>query len=402
MNRSLKNYQPAPVSCLLPDFISDANKASEQKIQDKAHRLEKALMSYGISAEVIDTKFGPSITRFEIALRPGTRVMALTRLTDDLMFAMAVESIRIDYPIHGKPFIAVIEIPNEHQETVSLRRLVENEAFIGSSPLTVSLGLDVSREPVYCNLAKMPHLLIAGSSGTGKSVCLNAILASLLLHSSPEDVRMILIDPKYVELSPYNGIPHLLMPVITDPEQGIEALKCLIAEMERRYKIFAENKARDIKVFNEKHKILFEAEHMPSILCVIDEFSELKLVSSDEVETCISRLAAYGRAAGIHLVISTQIPSPSVVTGVIKSNIGSRIAFAVHSTVDSRSVIEQCGAETLIGKGDMLYSPVSSPRPIRCQGAFISDSEVDSITDYLREQYGQHYDEAWLNGRGRR
>ena len=391
MSNKFENYKPAPLSCLLPCHDKEEHNIGELELREKAHKLEKALMSFGISAEVVDIKCGPSVTRFEVSLKPGTKISKVTGLEDDIMMALAAYSIRIEAPVPGKYSIAV-EIPNEHNETVRLRKLVETDDYLNSSPLNVPVGLDVSDSPVYCDLAKMPHLLVAGSTGSGKSSCINAFLAGILLHSSPEDVRLILIDPKIVEYYAYNGIPHLLMPVINDPNQAIGALKWAICEMLRRYKLFEESAVRDIKEFNEKHKDDPEFERMPRILLVIDELAELMRVSAGKVEICISRLAIYSRAAGIHMLIATQRPSPDVITGVIKSNILSRIAFAVSSRIDSRTILDHCGAERLLGKGDMLYSPAYAPRPFRCQGVFTTGTEIDSIVDFLKNQYGPCYD----------
>lgn len=391
MSNKFENYKPVPLSCLLPCHDKEENNIGELELREKAHKLEKALMSFDISAEVVDIKCGPSVTRFEVSLKPGTKISKVTGLEDDIMMALAAYSIRIEAPVPGKYSIAV-EIPNEHNETVRLRKLVETDDYLNSLPLNVPVGLDVSGSPVYCDLAKMPNLLVAGSTGSGKSSCINAFLAGILLHSSPEDIRLILVDPKIVEYYAYKGIPHLLMPVINDPNQAIGALNWAIYEMQRRYKLFEESAVRDIKEFNEKHKDDPVFERMPRILLVVDELAELMWVSAGKVENCISRLAIYARAAGIHMLIATQRPSPDVITGVIKSNIISRIAFAVSSRIDSRTILDHCGAERLLGKGDMLYEPGYSPRPIRCQGVFTSETEIDSIVDYLKNQYGPCYD----------
>ncbi len=391
MSNKFENYRPAPLSCLLPGHDGEEHKISDLELREKAHKLEKALMSFNISAEVVDIKCGPSVTRFEVSLKPGTKITKVTGLEDDIMMALAANSIRIEAPVPGKYSIAV-EIPNEHNETVRLRRLVETDDFLTSSPLTVPVGLDVSGRPVYCDLAKMPNLLVAGSTGSGKSSCINAFLTGILLHSSPEDVRLILVDPKIVEYYAYKGIPHLLMPVINESKQAVGALNWAICEMQRRYRIFEESAVRDIKEFNEKYKNDPEFERMPRILIVIDELAELMMVAAGEVETCISRIAALARAAGIHLLIATQRPTADVITGIIKANIGSRIAFAVTSGIDSRSILDHFGAEKLLGRGDMLYAPMYAPRPIRCQGVFTSEAEIESVVDYLKKQYGEFYD----------
>ena len=391
--RKLRNYKPAPTSILAPDIKQRADADLEKKLKAKAHKLEDALKSFGIVAEVVNITHGPSITRFELTLETGTKVSRVTNLQDDIMLAMAAISIRIEAPIPGKSAIG-IEIPNDVPTAVQLRGLVETKEFKASSPLTVALGRDIPGRPIYCDLAKMPHLMIAGSTGSGKSVCINSILTSILVHSSPEEVRMILVDPKVVELSVYNGVPHLIMPVITDPKKAAGALNWAVSEMQRRYKLFEEGAVRDIKGFNEKYKNDPEVEHLPLILIVIDELAELMMVAAKEVETYISRLAALARAAGIHLLIATQRPSVDVITGVIKANIGSRIAFAVTSGVDSRTILDSYGAEKLLGKGDMLYAPMSAPQPVRGQGAFLKDEEVEAVVDCLKKQYGAMYDES--------
>jgi len=391
--KRLRNYKPAPTNILAPEIKQRADADIEKKLKAKAHKLEDALKSFGINAEVVNITHGPSITRFELTLETGTKVSRVTNLQDDIMLAMAAISIRIEAPIPGKSAIG-IEIPNDVTTAVQLRALVETKEFKAASPLTVALGRDIPGRPIYCDLAKMPHLMIAGSTGSGKSVCINSILTSILVHSSPEEVRMILVDPKVVELSVYNGVPHLIMPVITDPKKAAGALNWAVIEMQRRYKLFEEGQVRDIKGFNEKYKNNPEVEHLPLILIVIDELAELMMVAAKEVETYISRLAALARAAGIHLLIATQRPSVDVITGVIKANIGSRIAFAVTSGVDSRTILDSYGAEKLLGKGDMLYAPMSAPQPLRGQGAFLKDEEVEAVVDYLKKQYGAMYDDA--------
>ncbi len=391
--KRLRNYRPAPTSCLAPDVKQKTDADLEKKLREKAHTLEEALKSFGISSEVVNITHGPSITRFELTLETGTKVSRVTALQDDIMLAMAAVSIRIEAPIPGKRAIG-IEIPNDVPTAVQLRGLVETKEFKAATPLTVALGRDIPGRPIYCDLAKMPHLMIAGSTGSGKSVCINSILTSILVHSSPEEVRMILVDPKVVELSVYNGVPHLIMPVITDPKKAAGALNWAVIEMQRRYKLFEEGQVRDIKSFNEKYKNNPEVEHLPLVLFVIDELAELMMVASKEVETYISRLAALARAAGIHLLIATQRPSVDVITGVIKANIGSRIAFAVTSGVDSKTILDHVGAEKLLGKGDMLYAPMSAPQPVRGQGAFLSDDEVEAVVEYLKKTYGSMYDET--------
>lgn len=392
MDRRLSRYRPAPTALLAADVVHREDGDTNAKLREKAHKLETVLQSFGIEATVVNITHGPAITRFELTLKTGTKVSKVTQLENDIMLAMAAISIRIEAPIPGKSAIG-IEIPNDKPSAVQLRPLVETKEFKASSPLTVALGRDIPGKPIYCDLAKMPHLMIAGSTGSGKSVCINSILTSILVHSSPKEVRMILVDPKVVELSIYNGVPHLIMPVITDPKKAAAALNWAVVEMQRRYKLFAEGQVRNISGFNEKYANDPEVEHLPLILLVIDELAELMSVAAKEIETYISRLAALARAAGIHILIATQRPSVDVITGVIKANIGSRIAFAVTSGVDSRTILDSYGAEKLLGKGDMLYNPMSAPQPVRGQGAFLSDDEVEKVAQYLNSTYGSMYDE---------
>ncbi len=392
----LRRYTPAPTNLLSPDEIQRDSGNKDAMLREKAYKLEDALRSFGIEAEVKNITHGPAITRFELTLKVGTKVSRVTQLENDIKLAMAAVSIRIEAPIPGKSAIG-IEIPNDKPTAVHLRGLVETKEFRASTPLTVALGRDIPGRPIYCDLAKMPHLMIAGSTGSGKSVCINSILTSILVHTSPKDVRMILVDPKVVELAVYNGIPHLIMPVITDPKKAAAALNWAVVEMQRRYKLFAEGQVRNIGGFNEKYANDPTVEHLPFIVLVIDELAELMSVAAKEVETYISRLAALARAAGIHLLIATQRPSVDVITGVIKANIGSRIAFAVTSGVDSKTILDHVGAEKLLGKGDMLYAPMSAPQPVRGQGAFLKDEEVEVVVEYLKNRYGSMYDEDIIN-----
>ena len=383
-------YRPAPLTCLDKDQgTKNANNSAE--LQAKARELEEALQSFGINAQVINITHGPAITRFELTIDRGVKVSRVLSLQDDIALAMAAVSVRIEAPIPGKSAIG-IEIPNKKTSAVQLRGLLETKEFREGPGLEVPLGKDIPGRPIMCNIAKMPHLLIAGSTGSGKSVCINTILTSILCKASPDDVRMILVDPKVVELSVYNGIPHLLMPVVTDPKKASNALKWAVIEMERRYKCFSESGCRDLSGYNEYLKYNGE-KPLPLILIVIDELADLMTVAAKEVEDQIARLAAMARAAGLHLLIATQRPSVDVITGVIKSNVPSRIAFAVSSGVDSRTILDSVGAEKLLGKGDMLYSPLSAPKPVRGQGAFVSDKEVEAIVKYLKDNYGPLYDD---------
>ena len=385
-------YRPAPSNLLSADKSSSLNANDDKLLRQKALKLEEALKSFGVVSKVINITHGPAITRFELELATGIKVSKITNLADDIQLAMAATSVRIEAPIPGKSAIG-IEIPNDKTSAVHLRGLIETKEFREATPLTVALGRDIPGKPILCDLAKMPHLLIAGSTGSGKSVCINSILSSILCKASPEEVKMILIDPKVVELAVYNGIPHLIMPVVTNPKKAAGTLKWAVEEMTRRYDLFAENSVRDIKGYNEFLKYQGE-KPLPLILIVIDELADLMTVAAKEVEGHISRLAAMARAAGLHLLIATQRPSVDVITGVIKSNIPSRIAFAVSSGVDSRTILDSYGAEKLLGKGDMLYAPLSAPKPIRGQGAFLKDEEVVTLVDFLSKRYGTEYDES--------
>ena len=392
-NIHIENYKPAPVSLLTPVAKQIEDPELYKELQEKARRLEEVLRSFDISAEVVEIVHGASVTRFELMVATGTRLIRLSQLQDEIMLALPAVSLRIEAPIRGATRVG-IEIPNDKRTDVRLRELLDSEVFINSSPLMVAVGKEVSGKPVYCDIAKMPNLLIAGTTGSGKSVCINSMITSILVHSSPEDVRMILIDPKVVELSLYNGIPHLISPVITDPGKAVGAFNWTINEMMRRHRLFEAANVRDIRSYNEKNKDDPQAEHLPQILVVIDELAEFMWNTPREVEMWMSRLATMGRAAGIHVVIATQHPSPCIITGVIKVNIGSRIAFAVTSGVDSRTIIDCVGAEKLIGMGDMLYFPLVSPYPIRTQGVYVSEDDVEAVVDYLKKTYGPMYDEA--------
>lgn len=388
---SFKNYRPVPISTLAKDKTNKNATESNEKLRQKAAALEDTLRTFGITdAKVNNITHGPAITRFEVTIGAGVKVSKVKSLEDDIALAMAATAVRIEAPIPGKRAIG-IEIPNEKTSAVYLGNVLDTQEFKKSSPLTVGLGKDIPGKPVYCDLAKMPHLLIAGATGSGKSVCINSILVSILCKASPRDVRMILIDPKVVELSVYNGIPHLLMPVVSDMKLATGALKWAVAEMERRYKLFAEKEVRDISGYNKCLEP--DEDPLPLILIIIDELADLMAVAKNEVETQIGRLAAMARAAGMHMIIATQRPSVDVITGVIKSNVPSRIAFSVASGVDSRTILDSYGAEKLLGRGDMLYCPLTAPKPIRGQGAFVSDGEVQESVDFLKQRYGALYDQ---------
>lgn len=395
-SRGKYNYSKS-ISLLLSKVQKDPPKLSvneEPVLKEKAKQLIAALESFGINAEVSAITHGPAITRFEVKIATGTKVSRVTGLSDDLMLAMAAVSIRIEAPIPGKSAIG-IEIPNDKTTAVHLGDMICTKKFQESSPLNVALGRNIPGDPIYCDLSKMPHLLIAGSTGSGKSVCINSILMSILCHSNPNDVKLIMVDPKVVELQPYNGIPHLLLPVVTDPKKASASLKWAVSEMEKRYKEFAYTQVRDIKGYNQY--VLNHPEEgkskMPLVLIIIDELADLMTVAGKEVEISISRLAAMARAAGMHMIIATQRPSVDVITGTIKSNIPSRIAFAVSNGVDSRTILDSYGAEKLLGKGDMLYAPQGASVPTRGQGAFVTDQEVEEVTNFLKRTYPTKYDE---------
>ncbi len=387
-----KNYRPVPLSILAQDPNKNQKSSeSAEKLKEKAEALQSTLRTFGITdAKVSNITHGPAITRFEVTIGAGVKVSKVKSLEDDIALAMAATAVRIEAPIPGKRAIG-IEIPNEKTSAVYLRTILETREFKGSSPLNVGLGKDIPGKPIYCDISKMPHLLIAGATGSGKSVCVNSILMSILCKASPKDVKMILIDPKVVELSVYNGIPHLLMPVVTDMKLATGALKWAVAEMERRYKLFAEKGVRDMNGYNQC--LDDDEDALPLMLIIIDELADLMAVAKNEVEVQIGRLAAMARAAGMHMIIATQRPSVDVITGVIKSNVPSRIAFAVASGVDSRTILDSYGAEKLLGRGDMLYSPLSAPKPVRGQGAFVSDGEVEDAVNFLKERYGALYDQ---------
>jgi S-DNA-T family DNA segregation ATPase FtsK/SpoIIIE len=339
---------------------------------------------------VINVTRGPSVTRYELQPEQGVSVSKITRLADDIKLNLAAADIRIEAPIPGKAAVG-IEVPNKENSMVTLREMIESREF-GEHPsnLAFAVGKDIGGQTIITDIAKMPHLLIAGATGSGKSVCINTLIMSILYKSKPSDIRMIMVDPKVVELNVYNGIPHLLIPVVTDPKKASAALNWGVMEMTERYKKFADAGARDLKGYNEKvsevaHLNDENYQKLPQIIIIIDELADLMMVAPGEVEDAICRLAQLARAAGIHLVIATQRPSVNVITGLIKANIPSRIAFAVSSAIDSRTIIDGSGAEKLLGKGDMLFFPSGYPKPVRIQGAFISDKEVSSVVEFLKK-----------------
>ncbi|XJZ26516.1 DNA translocase FtsK [Bacillota bacterium Lsc_1132] len=354
--------------------------------------LNQTLQNFNVGAKVVNITQGPSVTRFEVQPEPGVKVNKVTNLTDDIKLSLAARDIRIEAPIPGKHTIG-IEVPNQKSRPVFIREIIQSDVFThSSSPLTAVLGLDISGKPIVTDLKKMPHGLIAGATGSGKSVCINSILVSLLYKASPEDVKLLLIDPKMVELAPYNRIPHLVSPVITDVKAATAALKWAVDEMERRYELFAHTGVRDINRFNElavEHGRY--ADKLPFIVIVIDELADLMMMSPADVEEAICRIAQKARACGIHLIIATQRPSVDVITGLIKANVPTRIAFSVSSQVDSRTIIDISGAEKLLGRGDMLFLENGASKPVRLQGTFVSDEEIDTVVAHVREQREPEY-----------
>lgn len=363
---------------------------------ENARKLEATLESFGIGAKVINVSVGPAFTRYELQPAPGIKVSRIVNLTDDIALNLAASGVRIEAPIPGKAAIG-IEIPNKEVAPICLRSVLESPEFMNhESKLAVALGKDITGENTVVDLAKMPHILIAGATGSGKSVCINSIIISLLYKATPEEVRLLMIDPKVVELGVYNGIPHLLIPVVTDPNKAAGALRWAVSEMTTRYKLFAERGVRDLLGYNASVEETGEGHKLPQIVIIIDELADLMMVAPHDVEDSICRLAQMARAAGMHLVIATQRPSVNVITGVIKANIPSRIAFAVSSQVDSRTILDMAGAEKLLGKGDMLYYPVGVPKPIRVKGAFVSDKEVEMVVEFVKNQMRALYDEDIL------
>ena len=373
----------------------DQNAAGDSRkhLEEMSARLQMTLTNFGVDARVTNVTCGPSVTRYEIQPEMGVKVSKITNLADDIKLNLAVSDIRIEAPIPGKAAIG-IEVPNKKNVTVSFRELIESEEFAAQkSRLTFCAGKDIGGKIILADIAKMPHVLIAGATGSGKSVCINTIIMSVLYKAKPEEVRMIMIDPKVVELSIYNGIPHLLLPVVTDPKKAAGALNWAVAEMTDRYRKFAEYQVKDIKAFNQKVDAIKDIpgekpERMPQILIIVDELADLMMVAPGDVEGAICRLAQLARAAGIHLVIATQRPSVNVITGLIKANMPSRIAFAVTSGVDSRTILDMVGAEKLLGKGDMLFYPQDYQKPLRVQGAFISEKEINEVVKEICEKNG--------------
>ena len=384
---SYDNYQLPPVT-LLNNPVKKQT-ITKGDVVEKSKILQSTFDNFGIEVKIVKAIVGPSITQFQILPTPGTKVSKIVNLSNDIALNLAAKDVRIEAPIPGKSLIG-IEIPNTVNELVTMKEVFINDE--DNSPLSVALGKDVSGESIFTRIDKTPHLLIAGSTGSGKSVCVNTIITSILLKNKPDKVKLIMIDPKMVELSIYDGIPHLLTSVVTDPIKAADVLHKVVLEMENRYREFARARVRNMEGFNKIAAKDPDYKELPYIVVIIDELADLMMVSSKEVEESIARIAQKARAAGIHMIIATQRPSVDVITGVIKTNIPSRIAFAVSSSIDSRTILDKSGAETLLGKGDMLYLSADSSKPVRIQGAFLSDEEVEKVVDYVKSQSEAQYD----------
>lgn len=394
-----EDYMLPPVDLL--NKVERVDQSGEHAlIQKNSKVLEETFKSFGVNARVISANLGPSVTKFEVQPAVGVKVSKIVNLADDLALALAAKDIRIEAPIPGKSFVG-IEVPNQTTSTVSFREIIENN-INSQSKLEVPLGRDISGNIQVADLSKMPHLLVAGATGSGKSVAINGMITSILMKAKPSEVKLMMIDPKKVELNVYNGIPHLLTPVVTNPKRAANALQKVVQEMERRYELFSQTGLRNISSYNEQVDDFEEDEFgqklqkLPYIVVIVDELADLMMVASNEVEAAIIRLAQMARAAGIHMVLATQRPSVDVITGLIKANVPSRMAFAVSSSIDSRTIIDSNGAEKLLGKGDMLFMPMGENKPIRVQGAFLSDSEVERIVEFVKLQQEANYNEEML------
>lgn len=391
-NHNNQNYNMPPIDCLAPPKASSGENFSAE-LKQNAEKLVDALKSFGVETKIVDISRGPTVTRYELSPAAGVKISRITGLADDIALNLAASGVRIEAPIPNKAAVG-IEVPNKIKSMVTLRELLEEPKYKSAkSKLNVALGRDIAGQMMCADLAKMPHILIAGTTGSGKSVCLNSMILSILYNATPDEVKLVMIDPKQVEFTVYNGIPHLLSPVVSDPRKASGALGWAVKEMLDRYKTFSENNVRDISGYNESIKDKPDTPKMPQIVIFIDELSDLMMAAPNEVEDSICRLAQMARAAGIHLVIATQRPSVDVITGIIKANIPSRIALSVSSQVDSRTILDMAGAEKLLGNGDMLYYPVGTSKPIRIQGCYTSDKEVETVINYIKEQEQCEYDE---------
>ena len=392
MNSTVEDYVIPPVS-LLKYAKHAQEKDVSNELKNSAEKLVDTLHSFNVDATITDISRGPSVTRYELKPATGIRISKITTLTDDIALNLAATSIRIEAPIPGKAAVG-IEVPNAIRNSVSMREIIDSPEFSRQkSKLSAGLGKDISGNCVFCDVAKMPHLLIAGTTGSGKSVCMNSIIVSILYRAKPDEVKFLMIDPKQVEFSKYVGIPHLLVPVVTDARKASGALGWAVSEMLQRYAKFSETGVRDIEGYNKYVQKHDDMEPMPKICIFIDELADLMMAAPKEVEDSICRLAQMARAAGMHLVIATQRPSVDVITGLIKANISSRIALTVSSQIDSRTILDSSGAEKLLGKGDMLYNPIGASKPIRVQGCFISDEEIEELCDFIKNQGESEYDE---------
>lgn len=397
------NYKLPSLSILTPTKKKASN-ANNEAIEANITKLEKVLKDFGINAKVVEVNVGPSVTQYELEISSGTKMSKITSLNKEISLALAKKDVRIQAPIPGKGTVG-IELANEATSPVGLREILESfPENKKDSKLMVALGKNIMGNSIFCEIDKTPHLLVAGATGSGKSVCINCIIASILMRTKPSEVKLVLVDPKKVELSMYNGVPHLLIPVVTDPRKANDALKRIVREMEDRYDKFSDKNVKNIATYNEwvdKQNAGKPQEehlsHMPYIVVIVDELADLMLVASKEVEDSIMRITQMARAAGIHLIIATQRPSTDVITGVIKANIPSRIAFAVSSNIDSRTILDQGGAEKLLGKGDMLFSPIGEITPTRVQGAYVSDEDLEKIVNHTVQQQKAQYDERFMN-----
>lgn len=394
----IKNVGYIPPSLtLLNEYNSGDARATAAEQASVSERLVETLRSFGVETRVVDVNHGPTVTRYELQPKAGVKISKITSLADDIALNLATAGVRIEAPIPNKAAVG-IEVPNRQSAVVGVREIIESTAFSASkSSLTVSLGRDIGGNVVVTDIAKMPHGLIAGATGSGKSVCINSFIISILYKASPDDVKLLMIDPKVVELNVYNGIPHLLVPVVTDPRKAAGALGWAVSEMEKRYRMFADRGVRDIAGYNklvENLKDEPEASKLPQIVIIVDELADLMMTAPKEVEDSINRIAAKARAAGMHLLIATQRPSVDVVTGVIKANIPTRIAFSVSSQIDSRTILDSAGAEKLLGRGDMLFNPVGASKPRRLQGCFVSDEEVERVVDFVKKSANADYDDS--------
>ncbi|OOM74694.1 DNA translocase FtsK [Clostridium sp. BL-8] len=393
-----REYRHPSLELLKANSSTKLNSSDKKELIENANKLEEILANFGVDAKVTQVTKGPSVTRFELQPSPGVKVSKIVNLSDDIALGLAASGIRIEAPIPGKAVVG-IEVPNGKQTPVFLREVLENDEFINSKKkLAFSLGKDISGKCVVGDLTKMPHTLIAGATGSGKSVCINTLIISLLYKYNPDEVKLLMVDPKVVELNVYNGIPHLLIPVVTDPKKAAAALNWAVNEMTNRYKLFADSGVRNMESYNELFNKGLIEQKLPYIVIIVDELADLMMVCPNDVEDYIGRLAQMARAAGMHLVIATQRPSVDVITGVIKANIPSRISFAVSSQIDSRTILDGSGAEKLLGKGDMLYYPVGESKPLRVQGCFISEEEVEQVVSFIKSEQGDiNYEEEIID-----